>query len=1222
MAHICPAQRDPSSTGNAPGIHTLGTIASSAGLRIQPTLFVSLGGAGKDVVLRVRHAILAAAWGRCDAPVYIEKLSAFPLAEFMHFDTDAHCCVPVININHGPHDRFSAPMAYSNDEVIAGPPDQQKYLKDQDSMNAFAHIQAWLPLNYRRLKDMNLDPSLGIGPVRSLARLHFYNRYQEVRAMMRAKIERLSNSTANEDILRPLGLEAADSLRVVLVCSFAGSAGSGSFLDMGFLAKILAEATGKRASVELLAVMPTAYASHGPDTIPARGYASLMELETLMMHEVAYVERWDADAPVCQPKRPFDQVYVCDTTNLAGEHARETAILYQMMAESLVGDLRLDDFGMRKRAIARNQTQFKSGVFTAPMSKQYRDLNLSYSNACSAFGQFTIDTQFEPQRDIAVAQRVHTMLESFFGIGLDAHKPTGVERDALMREHMLIAPAIFTLKYRYAGNAAPGFEEQTEMGSSTMVEALLHDQAGRSLVDNIAARIHNDIGQIKAAGERDQWPAHIADLKRRLEHDAFDSAGTQEQIIAQRRRALFAQITAADSPLLKSLWDMLENNERGGIFYTRELIDSIKDCIGSAGAGLLGALQKSRTWFGDLSDKIHTGEIGALEIKLGQTHGANLLSFDNSRQQRAETLLGQLGEALSMWVSAHLHAVACREASTLLSELSMWLGEKTADDNDTGAPQWGGFIGVLVAGHQQVERATGLMRAEIAATRMAMTVEHGSRAVIAAPNSVLDAMAREMVAGEAAIQAQETFAGYGDKRALLARLTTKEGCAALIAALRETALRTMPAEVLHPRIDPLFEALRSCGDMDALFKQCLRRAMPWIDADLSGLFVANRNQYRCLIGVTDAAAFEKQFGAALRQAAPMQAGFGADIIGFAETATPGKLTCYIEFSGLPLTALRALPAWRKSYDSHEKNKAWAPLHTSSRKSAFVHPLHPAPDDIDKMEHDFRDFLLAVGTGVLKRRADDGSYQIVRKGNKLAIGVERLVRLQGISADYRGDVQKQVKLQIDRAKTALQLCALSVLFDAYTEEAYLPRVVTTDEQDRTVSGMGHFVCTRLREHFREEFLARAIDEQIADPAAMAHMLRERIEQWTDLIDHSHDDDYGNEVAVQAREKRVVKPQFFDPGWLAGLRGGAAAPVAVAPPRPADLPDIYYVVLDKVAVGPVGASELLSMTMARSVAPDSLVCLVGARQWSSASSITALMPLFAAQATADSDDNDSL
>lgn len=1200
--------------------------SSTDDVQVRSTLFIGLGGTGMEVLMRIRHKILASTWGSRSAPVRITGLSEFPVAEFMRFDLDV-TGVQTASDQAGQVDIFASQKEFTEGEKVIQALDANKYFQSTASMDAYPHIQKWMPLTRSKFLELDIDPRTGAGQIRSLSRLYFYDRYPAVRAMINAKIKRLLSNVTNEDSLTRLGLETENSLRVVFVSSCAGGTGSGCFLDMGYLAKILTEETGKKATVELFTVMPSAYASHGQERTEANGYSALMELETLLSQDVKFVENWEPGVRVQQPMRPFDNVYLFDTTNLVGESTSNTGGLYDMMSDSLFEDFQSEAFGKRKRSIAPNNAQHKSGGFTPPSSEEYKELNLSYSNSCSSLGQFTIDTHLDQNGNVVVAQRVNTMLESFFGVGVrsegvDANKPTESDRNELMNERMFLAPKMYTLKYNYAGKSSQGFEENTEKSLWAIVDEVLRDQTGRSLVDEVTAKIHNDVEQIKSAGDRDQWSIQIADLKRQLERDAFKSVasgtGMREEVIMQRRLQVFAQLTAPDSPLVKSLWDMVDNNDRGGIAYTRGLIESIKDSIENAGTGVLGKLTERSKWFDDLSGKINADEIRELEINLGQTRGSSLLSFGNTRQQRAETVLGQLGEALSLWIVAHLQAVACREAHALMVELSLWLGEKTGYNAKTDEEQWRGFIGTLMEGRKQVEQVMGLMRAEIAATRISMKTEHATNVIIPAPKNVLDAMGRETSAADAKTWAQETFAKYGGKRELFTRLATKEGRAELIAELRNMALRKMPADVLQPRINPLFEALRTYGDRGALFKKCLRRAMPWIDANLNGLFVANKDQYSCVIGVGNAKEFEQEFGTEFRKAASSDAGFSADIIQFAETGIPGKLTCYFEFSGLPLTTLRQLHNWRKSYDSQEKNDKKAPVNTSIRKSSFVHPLHPTPDDVKGMELDFRNFLLAVGIGVLKRRATDGSYQIIRKGNKLAIGVERLVRLQGISTDYRDEVLEQVNLQIDKARTALQLCALSVLFDIYTEEAYKARVIVVDEKDRTVSGMGHFVCTRLSKHFREQFLIRAKGERIEDPAGLTRQLREKISEWTDLIDNSQEDGYTHEVGEGASEKRVVKPEFFDVRWLESIvsTAASAAPVAAAfaaapafGAPPAAPVASYFVLLNNVPMGPVGVGELRVMVMARSVTPLSLVCAVGSQQWVAASTVADIAPLFA-------------
>ena len=1189
--------------------------------KVRPTLFIGLGGTGMEVLMRIRHKILVSTWGSSATPVRISNLSEFPVAEFMRFDLDAEGVQTASN-QANQTDIFAQQKEMTENEKIVHALETNKYFQTSSSLDSYPQIQKWLPLTRSKFIELKIDPAKGAGQIRALSRLYFYDKYRAVREMIGNKLGRLSTGVTNEAALNRLGLEMENKLRIVIVTSSAGGTGSGSFLDMGYLAKILGEESVRKATVELFMVLPGGYGGFGKSRTEANGYGSLMELETLMSQDVKYVENWERNIPVNQPLRPFDNVYLFDTTNLVGESTANVSDLYDMMAESLFEEFQSEAFGKRKRSIAANTSQHKAGGFTPPSSLEYKDLDLSYSNTTSALGQFTIDTHLEQNRNMVVAQRVNTMLESFFGIGLeriDANKPTEAERDLLMNDRMYLSQKMFTLKYEYAGKAEPRFEQEVEKSLPLIVDELLRDLSGRSLVDEVTAKIHGEVEQIKSAGDRDQWSVQVADLKRQLERDAFrkveTGTGMREEVISQRRAQVLAELTNGDSGLVKALWDMVDNNERGGINYTRELIESVKDKIENAETGLLGKLMDRAKWFDDLSGKINADEIRVLESHLSELRGSGFPGLGNSRQQRAETKLGQLAEAMALWIVAHLQAVACREAHTLLTELSAWLGEKTGYDPKTDEEQWRGFIGTLMQGRKQVQQVMAAMTREIAATRESMKTEHATYVVIPAPQNVLTVLGKETGTAEAKTWAMETFSKYGGKRELFLRLGTKEGSAELISELRNMALRKLPEDVLNPRENPLFEALRKRTDREALFKKCLRRAMPWVNADFGGVFMAHYDQYSCVIGVGNAKQFDEEFGAEFRRAAPSDAGFSSNKIAFEETGIPGKLTCYIEFSGLPLTTLRQLPNWRASYDLENKK---IPVNTSNKKSAFVHPLHPSHEEVRLMEADFRNFLHAVAIGVLHRRNAEDGYEIRRKGNRLAIGVERLIRLEGISPDFREEVQTQINSHLDKARSAVQLCALSVLFENYTERAYKSRVEKRDEKERIVSGLGHFVCSKLQNEYAAKFKVRAGTEALDDAESLPEKLQRRMNEWTSVIDGSEEDGYRHEVAADAGEKRVGRPEFFDAGWLEQLMGIQGEQVAQPPGGgggtlllpPPEAARSYYVLLNGVPVGPIGSGELRTKIVTQSINAQTLVCPLGGQQWVAAGSVAELAALFIA------------
>jgi hypothetical protein len=1193
--------------------------AAKEEVKVRPTLFIGIGGTGMEILQRVRHRILAATWGNRHAPVRVSKLSDFPVAQFLHIDLDL-TGTDQAGDQAKNSDIFATQKAFTEEEKVLQTLDASKYYSTDLSLDAYPHIRKWMPLSRQKFIDLKIDPASGAGQIRSLSRLYFYDKYKTVRDVINSKMSQLLSGVTNEERLRRLALDTEHTLRVVAVCSLAGGTGSGSFLDLGFLAKKLADETGVKSAVDLYVVLPGGYSGFGKERTEANGYGALMELESIMAQGVQFVENWEQNISVTLPFRPYDNVYLFDTTNVVSEKTARVQDIYDMAADSLFEDFQSEAFGKRKRSIAPNSAQHKSFGFRPKQSTDYEHLSLTYSNTTSMLGQFTIDTHLDQRKNVTVAQRVGDMLESFFGVASSNNqtsKPTDTQRDAFVRDHMFLGDNVFTVKYKYAGKAHEQFREGAETVVPVLVDELLRIN-GKNIIDEVVAKINVETQQIKNTGDKDQWHDKITDLKRQLERDAFKKVeagtGIREDSVAQRRSQLLSQLTETDSALVGALWGLVDNNELGGINYTRELIEAIKDKIENAETGVLRKLEERANWFEDFSGKMQSEEMQELEKHLGQTKGFSL--FGSSKQTQADTKLEQLSEAMGHWIGGHLRAVACREAIELLRSLSAWLGVKTGFDPRTNEPIWRGFIGDLMLGRQQVREVMALMQTEIAATEVAMKADHATYVVIPAPVSVISALKKEVSPADAKAWAMETFANYGGKRELFKRLGTPEDRAELIAELRSMALRKLPTEVVAPETNPLFDALRAHPDRAALFRKCLRRAMPWADANLNGDFTADKDQYSCVIGVANAKEFDKEFGAEFRKATPTEGGFNSMKISFEETGIPGKLTCYIEFSGLPFTALRQLRNWRASYDKEVKK---IPVHTHKRRSMFMHPLKPTTEELMKLENDFSYFLQSVAAGVLRRRsAADEDYEIRKKGARLSIGNERLVRLDGLQAEYRDEIIGQLTHQLEKVSSAAQFGALALLYEFYVEEAYTSRVVGKDEHESIESGLGHFVCTKLHKEYLRKFNALASSGNADSPSQILERLRAKMDQWSVPIAGSEEDGYRHEVSRDARAKRAVMPEFFESGWLeqvVGLNKGEADRVAVtagAIPMPPPPPSAaqFYVAVNGAATGPFDLAALSLMAQSRTLAPQSLVCRVGTQQWVAASTVPEMGIFFAA------------
>jgi hypothetical protein len=367
---------------------------------IRPTLFIGLGGTGSEVLCRLRRKILNTAWGGSGEKTRLKSLADFPIAQFIHFDLN----------QHGQEE-----PKFSDDEKIIEPLNMDKYLFDDNALDAYPVIKEWLPLTPLQIRDFAIDTSRGAGQIRAISRLYFYDKYTTIRDKIRLKLNDLKGDLSNRQQLKNLGLkiETGGKFRIVIVCSVAGGTGSGAFLDMGRLARWL----GEGSDVELMLLLPTGYSGVNKDRTEANGYAALMELEDAMNGNKQYVEPWDMyDIPTL-PTYPFTEVYLLDTGNLAQQHTKKVADIYQMLSETLFEDFANGDLARKKRTVRVNQQQHKIGNFYARVNtSRFEGMKLSYSKVYSALGQSSLDTRLEAKRDLEAHVWSMAMLRAFFEI--------------------------------------------------------------------------------------------------------------------------------------------------------------------------------------------------------------------------------------------------------------------------------------------------------------------------------------------------------------------------------------------------------------------------------------------------------------------------------------------------------------------------------------------------------------------------------------------------------------------------------------------------------------------------------------------------------------------------------------------------------------------------------------------------------------------------------------
>jgi hypothetical protein len=357
-----------------------------------PTLFIGLGGSGKEVLLRGRQQILNTMWGNANSKNRIESLLDFPLAQFIYFDLDpGPGDVTDIDKDQIQDLQFDK-VKFSDDEMIVEIFDIDKYLLDEDTFDSYAHLKDWSPIT------PDVCRSLGKSPrsikARAISRVCLFDKLDLVRNKIRTKILNLKAGLSHEKKLNRLGLKGGERIRIVVVGSVAGVTGSGSFLDFGWLCTL--EDVGMPLDVELMLFLPTGYSTQNKESAEGNGYAALMELEAAMRGDKQYLGSWVHNDIAILSNKPYQKVYLIDSGNLAQLNTSKVTNLYDMLAEKLFGDFASGDLAHRKRTLQINQYQHLVGNFHFKVDEsRFKGLRIPFSQSFSSFGLSSLDTRLD-----------------------------------------------------------------------------------------------------------------------------------------------------------------------------------------------------------------------------------------------------------------------------------------------------------------------------------------------------------------------------------------------------------------------------------------------------------------------------------------------------------------------------------------------------------------------------------------------------------------------------------------------------------------------------------------------------------------------------------------------------------------------------------------------------------------------------------------------------------
>ena len=1224
---------------DAQNINTSTTVKSEQTVKLRPTLYIGVGGTGMEVMMRVRRRILNASWGSDN--VRLENLSQFPIAQFIHFDLDQGA---IIDSGRAQTEDLQYNLVkFNDDEKIVESFDIEKYSRDDASLSRYPHIQNWLPLTPKRIRELGIDPAKGAGQIRSVSRLYFFDKYARTRDKIRSKLNTLKAGLSRDDILKKLNLQLDTSkFRIVVMGSVAGGTGSGSFLDMGWLAKWVASNEVEAADVELMMFLPTGYSNANKSRTEANSYAALMEIESAMVGHSKYVEKWDDfDRPQLALK-PYDEVHLIDSGNLARQHTDNMNDVYSMVADTLFEDFRSADFANRKRSVAVNQRQHKIHMFAPPVpTGRFGDMKLNYSCAYSAFGQSTLDTLGRARYDEYAYSLASDMLKAFFGVASAnpaANRASEKQRDSFMSENMSLGLVPFNNLPDFSASTLRNSEIRelnTEFMDLEIVDLLLRSgQSGVEvdIAEETRQRVSQRISEISNV-DRDQWANEVRKTMQSLMRDVIRTtdaiSDTAEDRVMRRRKALFESLK---KDIESRLYLYLDNQDQGGFEYVISLVEQMKDRIENANSGICFQLKNSANRYTAIKDALHTYEYEKQLKDLEETKGNGFLGLGaSSKEEQARSILDNLRKDISNLLSFHLRAKAAVEAIELMKDISTWLGSSLGVD-DSGKTIWNGVMGDLQSGQESVIDMMKRLDHDREVIHQQIRTKHATLQII----ETEDVKTREIDPRLLCEWAAEAFKDFGGSRELFRVLVDPEQQSPLLLKIIRMAEHRLAMfdQDTQDTGDALYEALdnMSVVERQNIFTEWLQRAMPWIDAKLGGDFTPPPDRFKCFIGVNNADQFSKKFKHELTSCIPGGLGLNAQALSIVETGEQGRAVCYVELSGIPLTILRGMETWRTSY---RKESERTPLHTHIDSTRFKHPYAPTPNELNELADDFKYYLKAVMLGVLKRcnvagLTPSGQYEFaVARGDVRRIGNERGFRLNGLPQTYRVNIIDQIEQKFN-ALTPANLTMLIALTDYYEKEVYTPRLVQ-NETGAQVEHIG-FACAIAKELKKELLVLAERKEILLDDIERAFEFtehKEEFEKWAEAVKESDEDAYQEEVREISKGQRLKWVLNMSPSVLQQheqlLKGSAPtqtlgqsmpfagsmpppAPSSAVPPPLIQQPQYqYHVAINGQTFGPYPHINVMDMLQNQQINTSTMIWREGLANWIAISQCPELVSL---------------
>lgn len=448
---------------------------------IVPTLYIGLGGTGKEILMRFRRRMYED---------YGEP--HLPFARTLVFDTDMQ---KNSDIPKGEEEANYEHVRLSKTKgewiSVEIQPDLYQQAKSDLKTRKDRRYTPWLHKEFFEIVPEKAVQD-GAGGYRQAGRLAFFIHYNKIRTAIESELATMLAYMKDPNQQRNPPLSVDNSrIEIVIVSSIAGGTGAGMYLDMAYLVRDIMSVTpkfpkrlapfdpfGLAYNVTLIATLPTAYGKKDAvmkNRFYMNAYAALLEMEhyntprpeenffevdeggvrKVKHRPVQFRVNWEdpGGSERVIDGTPWHTCYIIDDVNDKNRGSeRDLSDVHQMVADYLFLDLGANPFSTEKRSVRANHAVLFSNTVTAqvhdPAARQddaaeHQTDQILYENkygcSFSSFGLGEIYVDPERIKRCASYQLASTLIRDRWIGRLDKYGPN---RYAEWAEEDLYAPEL------------------------------------------------------------------------------------------------------------------------------------------------------------------------------------------------------------------------------------------------------------------------------------------------------------------------------------------------------------------------------------------------------------------------------------------------------------------------------------------------------------------------------------------------------------------------------------------------------------------------------------------------------------------------------------------------------------------------------------------------------------------------------------------------------------